>query len=45
MRRSYAMIEGTPLGPIASHYKIPMAYVDRMTQAGAGPLLAQNLAY
>ena len=33
------------LGQIASHYKIPMAYVDRMTQAGAGPLLAQNLAY
>jgi len=30
------------LGQIASHYKIPMAYVDRMTQAGAGPLLAQN---
>ena len=33
------------LGQIASHYKIPMAYVDRMTQADAGPLLAQNLAY
>jgi hypothetical protein len=24
------------LGQIAGHYKIPMAYVDRMTQAGAG---------
>lgn len=33
------------LGQIASHYKIPTTYVDRMTQAGAGPLLAQNLAY
>jgi hypothetical protein len=33
------------LGQIAGHYKIPMAYVDRMTQAGAGALLAKNLAY
>ena len=33
------------LGQIASHYKIPMAYVDRMTQAGAAALLAQNIAY
>jgi hypothetical protein len=33
------------LGQIAGHYKIPMAYVDRMTQANAGALLAQNLAY
>jgi Domain of unknown function (DUF932) len=33
------------LGQIANHYKIPMAYVDRMIQANAGPLLAQNLAY
>jgi hypothetical protein len=33
------------LGQLASHYKIPMTYVDRMTQAGAGPLLARNLAY
>jgi hypothetical protein len=33
------------LGQIADHYKIPIAYVDRMTQANAGALLAQNLAY
>ena len=31
------------LGQFASHYKIPMACVDRMTQAGAGSLLGQNL--
>ncbi len=33
------------LGQIAGHYKIPMAYVDRMTQVGAASLLAQNIAY
>lgn len=33
------------LGQIASHYKIPMAYVDRMAQVGAASLLAQNIAY
>jgi hypothetical protein len=31
------------LGQFASRYKIPMACVDRMTQAGAGSLLGQNL--
>jgi len=33
------------LGQIGSHYKIPMTYVNRMTQAGAASLLAQNIAY
>ncbi len=33
------------LGQMATHYKIPWVYVERMAQSGAGALLAENLAY